>query len=290
MPRKKTERFTVRGIMKRGRVEIFDQVDIPNGTLLDIVVIETVEEKSFKTARKKRKAGPEKPLRFTFVGKKQLTADPIVFLKRMAKSTVSNVRFDGYKATCHVIPCDLQCAVAEYMINLFPPPAKIAKLLRKAIRQRTRFEFNANTRKGNKFIGELRELVDLAEGDIDTGCNLWFAAIHLIVGGVDTVPNALVELNEFGPLVAREKIEQKKRLGPTQGKKIEDAARQEIDTEIRKIVFDQLKRAAVRSRKKNSSPSESAKMERKELSEIAKRLEKEKSVRPTSALSNEEGT
>ena len=75
---KQSKNLTVRGVMKRGRVQLLDDVEIANGTLLDIIVVETPEASRLKTAKKKRELSP-KPLRFCFVGKKQLTDNPFAF-------------------------------------------------------------------------------------------------------------------------------------------------------------------------------------------------------------------
>lgn len=275
MPRKKADALTFRAIMKKGRVEFLEDVSISDGSLLDVVVVETAEEKSLKKGKQQRKDSVG-PLRFCFVGKKQLTGDPIVFLKRMATSKVSNVRFEKYRATCHVFPCDLQCAMAEFMLSLHPPVEKVHKLFRRTIRRRTRFEFNPGTKKAMQFADEIKTQIEKIPVDFENGMSLWFSSISLIVGGVETVPNALVDLQEFGPELAVEKAMSERKVGATKAEKIHNLARDEIELGLRNLVFDQLKRAAVRSRRKNSSPSESEKMIRKELSEIAKRLEASK--------------
>ncbi|MFK7821100.1 MAG: hypothetical protein AB8G99_20455, partial [Planctomycetaceae bacterium] len=80
MARKKSSnRLTVRGIIKRGRVELLDDVKIEDGCLVDVTIVETREERQLKEAKKARQSAP-KPLRFCFVGKKQFTSDPILFL------------------------------------------------------------------------------------------------------------------------------------------------------------------------------------------------------------------
>ena len=275
MPGKKAGALTVRAIMKKGRVEILEDVFISDGSLLDVVVVETAEEKSLKKAKQQRK-GSADPLRFCFVGKKQLTDDPIVFLKRLATSKVSNVRFEKYRATCHVFPCDLQCAMAEFMLSLHPPVEKVHKLFRRMIRRRTRFEFNPGTRIARQFADEIKTEIEKIPIDFENGMSLWFPSISLIAGGVETVSNALVDINEYGPELAVEKAMAERKVGATKAEKIREQAGDEIELGLRNLVFDQLKRAVIRSRRKNSSPSESEKMIRKELSEIAKRLEASK--------------
>ena len=194
----------------------------------------------------------------------------------MSNSTVSNVQFEDYRATCHVIPCDLQCALATYMLELKPPPAKIAKAFRAAIRQRTRFEFNPNTRKAQKLTDQIREQIDNVGEESDEAISLWYSAINPIVADVKTISLTLKELFEFGPQLAIGNAEQNQQLGATQAGILERESKQQIEEDIQAIVLDQLKKAAIRSRRKNSGTSETDKLIRKELSEIAKRLEEAK--------------
>ncbi|MEO1614284.1 MAG: hypothetical protein AAFV88_00455 [Planctomycetota bacterium] len=278
MSKQSKNRLTVRGVMKKGRVELLDDVEIANGTLLDIVVVETPEESRLKTAKKKREVSP-KPLRFCFVGKKQLTDDPLLFLKRMSNSTVSNVQFENYRATCHVIPSDLQCALATYMLGLRPPSEKVAKAFRAAIRQRTRFEFNPNTRKAQKLVDEIREKLDQVEEDSEDAIGLWHSAIHPITADAKTINQTLKELFVFGPQLAVWAAEQKKSVGATEAGKIERASKEKMTRDLQVMVLDQLKKAAIRSRRKNSGTSETDKLVRKELSEIAKRLDEAKPIK-----------
>ena len=127
MSRSKTPRVSARGVMKNGCVEILDDVEIADGSLLDIIVVETSEESEFKAAKKKRRGKIDQPIQFGF-RKNQLTSDPLKLLARIPKSGVGDVRFDGYRVTCHVVLSEWQCAFAQYALSLHPPPEEIAKL------------------------------------------------------------------------------------------------------------------------------------------------------------------
>ncbi|MEO1529774.1 MAG: hypothetical protein AAFX06_30550 [Planctomycetota bacterium] len=270
MARYVTPHVKVRGVIKKGRVELLDDVEIPDGTLLDISVIETPEETSLKTAKRKRDDHPERPLRFGFAGKKLRTSDPLELLQQLPKGDVSTVRFEDYRATCHVLLHEWQCELAEYTLGLHPPPENIAKLFRRGLRQRRRLELAPGSSSANELATRVRELSDQVEVLSEDGMSLWFTALTLITGDTAVVADAMSELFEFAPRVHAENACND--TSPTRRHELESEGHNLLKSDLRDILFRELRGAASRARKGLAGPEEAIKLLRRELSEIAKRL------------------
>ena len=262
--------YTVRGVMKGGRVEFLDDVDIEEGSLLDIAVVKTATQLRLEEKAAARSVRAPAHIRFG-VGGKALSDDPLIAFRAVPKSRVAALRFDGYTCTASLPLDDIQVALADYALTVGAPPPDVKKAIRSALGKRKRMVFSPNTKAAAALENSLLQVLDVPIVDDENTLALWHMAAAAATRNNQYIAQLLAEL----PVYAAEMDVNHGNRVSTGGHGVANDRAKAIRTHeqaLRKLLLVQVRSAVQRARRSLSGSSETEKLMKKEFKEIADKL------------------
>ena len=261
---------TIRGVFKRGRVELLDSAEIEEGSLLDITVVRSgTEAKLVRKAQQRQDTSVE--IRYAF-GRSKLSADPLAVFHHVPKTSVPNVRFEGYATTvpCGMITGAVLVALADYTLELLHPTGRVEAAIRKVMRKRKRNEFGGDSQTSNTHRKELLSLLE-AEAEMDDAqIELASLAIGAVTGTASSIPTCLKELPELATCLEVDGVAARR---GHQYQEQREAAMTRHQDSLRILLIDLLVGYVKVRRRAMSGGGGEDKLTRSELTSIAKRLQ-----------------
>lgn len=265
--------FTLRGTVRQGRIVLVDEVDLEDGSILEIRVVKSGTQIRMENEAASRARTQSSPLRFGWT-KSKMSSDPIEIAARLPKSNVPKLKFDGYVTPLPLggFTEDLLKDLATFAIGLSDPPEEIVRKVQTAFRRRNRGALVADSKEAREFNRTIRDELESQALEDENRLALWHVAAAASTRGTAYVVTALNEI----PIHAAE-IEVDVQHRQHKGARFSATVVREeqvahYQAELRRRLFDLLIARVRALRRSYSGSNAELKLARKELGEIASQL------------------
>lgn len=256
--------------MKSGKVELLDDTTIEDGSLLDITVVKTGTQVRAEAKEKKRNNSKQNAVVFSCMGKPK-SADPLVVFQILPKSPRATLAFKDYEFQTHIVLDDVMSALVKHAIQISKPPASVKTLMTRTLRKRSQMAIGPGTKAAETARNDLFQAIEDQDIDDENQLAIWYLAAAAMTGDSLQVATLVKELPGYA---AESSVYQQGSVGHALAEFRQGEVAHHEDN-LRRVLFQVVYRAVVRSRRSLSGNTPDVKLQKKELAELKSRLENE---------------